>query len=427
VADRFILGWEEWLSLPDLGLPAIKAKVDTGARTSALHAFSVEPFGPSSRPMVRFGVHPIPGRDDVEVYSTAEVLDRREVTSSNGEHENRFVISTRVKMGDREWPIEVTLTNRDTMAYRMLLGRQAIKDDMFVDPTSSFRQPRLGYRTYGRPPTTGEGRAPLRIALITRQPESASNRRLARAAEERGHTLVHVDRTRVSLFVDTMQPAVFVDGRSLEGIGAVIVRTGRAISSLTTAIVRQLEMLGAHALNSADALARASDALTVRQTLARSGVLVPEAAVSYADIKGQSRSEGHILVDSLAPGSLGPLVRFAVVGGRAIAAMERDAPPTVLDDQPQWRRHEGRATDPARHLAEKAARALQLGLASVDIVDTRQGPMAADVTSSISVALFERMTGVTLAEAVVVELEQQTRALEQDRSRWNRNRDPSRT
>lgn len=398
--------------MPDLDLPAIKAKVDTGARTSALHAFTVEPFGPASRPMVRFGVHPIPGRDDVEVFCTSQVLDRREVTSSNGDRENRFVISTRVKMGDREWPIEVTLTNRDTMAYRMLLGRQAIKDDMFVDPTSSFRQPRLGYKIYGQPSRTGDGRQPLRIALLTRQPESVSNRRLTRAAEQRGHTLIHIDRTRVSLFVDTAQPAIFVDGRPLEGIDAVIVRTGRTISSFTAAIVRQLEMLGAHAPNSADALARSGDALAVRQTLAGSGVLVSEAAVSHVDAKGQDRSEGHILVDSLAPGGLGPLVRFAVVGGRAVAAIERDvAPPTALDGTPQWRQRERRATDRARHLAEKAARVLQLGLASVDIVDTRQGPLAAEVTSSISIALFERVTSVTLAEAVVIELEQQARTL----------------
>ncbi|NJO35966.1 MAG: ATP-dependent zinc protease, partial [Rhodospirillales bacterium] len=218
MADRFILGWEEWLSLPDLGLPAIKAKVDTGARTSALHAFTIEPFGSPSKPMVRFGVHPIPGRDDVEIYCTAEVLDRREVTSSNGEREQRYVISSRVQMGERVWPIEVTLANRDSMAYRMLLGRQAIKDDMFVDPTSSFRQPRLGYRVYGRPARTAEGRQALRIALITRQPESASNRRLARAAEQRGHTLISVDRTRVSLFVDTAQPAILVDGHPLADV-----------------------------------------------------------------------------------------------------------------------------------------------------------------------------------------------------------------
>jgi ribosomal protein S6--L-glutamate ligase len=144
----FILGWEEWVALPELRLPAIKAKVDTGARTSALHAYFVEPCGTGRKPMVRFGVHPIPRRSDVEVICTAAVVDRRHVASSNGERENRYVIATLLSIGSRQWPIEVTLTNRDTMSYRMLLGRQAITDGVLVDPGSSFCQPRLGYTLY---------------------------------------------------------------------------------------------------------------------------------------------------------------------------------------------------------------------------------------------------------------------------------------
>jgi ribosomal protein S6--L-glutamate ligase len=148
VAAPFILGWEEWVALPQLGLMAIKAKVDTGARTSALHAFYVEPFGSARLPKVRFGVHPIPRRNDLEIVCTAHVVDRRSVTSSNGEREMRYVISTPIRIGDREWPIEVTLTNRDAMSYRMLLGRQAIGDGVLVDPAASFRQPRLRYKLY---------------------------------------------------------------------------------------------------------------------------------------------------------------------------------------------------------------------------------------------------------------------------------------
>jgi ribosomal protein S6--L-glutamate ligase len=149
VAAPLILGWEEWVALPELGLPAIKAKVDTGARTSALHALFVEPFGSVRHPQVRFGVHPIPRRGDVEIVCTARVVDRRAVTSSNGERENRYVIATLLCIADRQWPIEVTLTNRDTMSYRMLLGRQAIAQGILVDPGSSFRQPRLRYKLYG--------------------------------------------------------------------------------------------------------------------------------------------------------------------------------------------------------------------------------------------------------------------------------------
>ena len=144
----FILGWEEWVALPELGLAAIKAKVDTGARTSALHAFYVEPFGSARGRKVRFGVHPMPRHSDVAIECTARLVDRREVRSSNGEREQRYVIETPIRIGEREWPIEVTLANRDMMAYRMLLGRQAIPGGGLVDPSSSFLQPKLRYKIY---------------------------------------------------------------------------------------------------------------------------------------------------------------------------------------------------------------------------------------------------------------------------------------
>jgi ribosomal protein S6--L-glutamate ligase len=145
-----VLGWEEWVALPELSLPAIKVKVDTGARTSALHAFYVEPFGPSRARKVRFGVHPLPRRRDLAIECTARIIDRREVTSSNGEREVRYVIETPLRIGERQWPIEITLANRNMMTYRMLLGRQAILAGMLVDPSSSFLQPKLHYNVYER-------------------------------------------------------------------------------------------------------------------------------------------------------------------------------------------------------------------------------------------------------------------------------------
>ena len=150
VAPPFILGWEEWVALPELGLPAIKAKVDPGARPSALHAYFVKPVGSKRKPRVRFGVPPIPRRADIEIVCSAPVVDQRDVTSSNGDREKRYVIATPIRIGDREWEIEVTLTNRNAMSYRMLLGRQAIGGGVLVDPVTSFRQPRLRYRLYER-------------------------------------------------------------------------------------------------------------------------------------------------------------------------------------------------------------------------------------------------------------------------------------
>ncbi len=133
-----ILGWREWIALPELGINAIKAKVDTGARTSVLHAFNVEPFMEKSVDKVRFSIHPIQRRTDKEIVCSADIVDQRWVTDSGGHKEKRYVISTAVTVGDRTWDIEMTLTNRDTMGFRVLLGRTALKNLYLVDPSASY-------------------------------------------------------------------------------------------------------------------------------------------------------------------------------------------------------------------------------------------------------------------------------------------------
>lgn len=132
------IGWREWVSLPDLGLPEIKAKIDTGARTSCLHAFSVEPFSKDGKDWVRFGIHPHQDDTETEVFSEAEVIDKRMISDSGGHKEERYVITTEVELANQRWPIEITLTNRDTMLFRMLLGRTAMANRMIVDPGKSF-------------------------------------------------------------------------------------------------------------------------------------------------------------------------------------------------------------------------------------------------------------------------------------------------
>jgi hypothetical protein len=135
---RPIIGWREWVTLPELGIEKIKAKVDTGARTSALHAFSLKPFKENGRDRISFDIHPLQHNTDKIITCTADIIDLRWVSDSGGHREERYVVHTPVVIGGASWPIEITLTERDTMLFRMLLGRSAIRKRYFVNPARSF-------------------------------------------------------------------------------------------------------------------------------------------------------------------------------------------------------------------------------------------------------------------------------------------------
>lgn len=132
------IGWREWIALPDLGIPALKAKIDTGARTSALHAFSVEPFMENGTQKVRFAIHPLQKRTDIELICVADVIDQRYVSDSGGHREMRYVIRSKIIIGTTEIEAEITLTDRDSMQFRMLLGRTALAGTFLVAPSLSY-------------------------------------------------------------------------------------------------------------------------------------------------------------------------------------------------------------------------------------------------------------------------------------------------
>lgn len=135
---KLTIGWKEWLTLPDLGIPAIKAKVDTGAKTSALHAFKVGPFQENGIDKVRFLIHPLQKRTDVIQTCVAPIVDQRMVSDSGGHKEMRYVISTTIVLGTLRIQAEMTLTDRDSMQFRMLLGRGAMAGLFFVNPSASY-------------------------------------------------------------------------------------------------------------------------------------------------------------------------------------------------------------------------------------------------------------------------------------------------
>lgn len=133
-----VAGWNETVSLPELGVDSIRVKLDTGAKTSALHAFNIVEVVREGMPWVEFEVHPLQNNDTEVIKCCTPISDHRYVTSSNGHKEKRYVIHSQLKLGASEWPIEITLTNRDEMSFRMLLGRSALENRVLVDPHRTY-------------------------------------------------------------------------------------------------------------------------------------------------------------------------------------------------------------------------------------------------------------------------------------------------
>lgn len=444
------VGWEEWLSLPELGLPALKTKVDTGAKTSALHAFDIEPFG-RTRPRVRFMVQPIPARPDLIIACSADIVDQREVTSSNGESEMRYVIETNVKMGDETWPIEVTLTNRTNMSYHMLLGRQALGDRLTVAPSDRFCQPELSYDVYASAKVREAApKRALRIAVLSRE-DNYSTRRLVEEGEKRGHGVEIIDTTRCYMAINATSPEVYYDGKRLPRFDVIIPRIGASITSYGTAVTRQFETLGTYCLNGAEGIASSRDKLYAHQLLARARIGMPTTAfaaspkdtsnliglvgtaplivkllestqgkgVVLAETKKAAESvidafrglKASFLVQDFVKEAAGEDVRCLVIGGRVVAAMKRSG----ADGDFRSNLHRGgsakvvRITKQERDVAVRAARTFGLGIAGVDLLRSSDGPKVLEVNSSPGLEGIETATGKNIASLLYDSIEKRVR------------------
>ena len=459
--DPVAIGWEEWVSLPDLGLPAIKAKADTGARTSSLHAFSVEPYVAGGKRFVRFGIHPVIDQPGIELFCTAELIGMREITSSNGESELRPIIRTHVRVAGREWPIEVSLANREGMTYRMLLGRSAMRGRLMVDPLASCLHGEMSPELYaGHRSRTPPARA-LKIGILSREPGSYTTRRLAEVADARGHMVEVINTTRCYMNITSERPEVLIGGHALSGFDAIIPRVGASVTFYGMAVVRQFELMGVYCLNGAQAIGRSRDKLYAHQLLAQAGVGMPATGMAHSPddtldliakvggaplvVKLLEGTQGkgvvltetrkaaesvigafrglraNILVQEYIKEAGGADVRCLVIGKRVVAAMRRQG----AEGDFRSNLHRGgrgekiRITREERATAVKAAKTLGLNVAGVDLLQSKAGPRVLEVNSSPGLEGIEKVTGKDIAGAIIeyVEANARPRAKAPARSR----------
>lgn len=417
-------GWEEWVDLPDLGIPAIKAKVDTGARTSALHAFDIETFGSASAPKVRFTVHPIQDRDDLIIPCSAPIIDRREVTSSNGESESRFVIESKLHVAGQTWPIEITLTNRSHMSTRMLLGRQALLDHISIVAADRFCQPELSYDVYHTARVReAQPKRALRIAVLSRE-NNYSTRRLVEEGETHNHVVEVIDTTRCYMAINALAPEVHYDGKRLPRYDAVIPRIGASITPYGAAVVRQFETIGTYCVNGSEGILASRDKLFAHQLMAGARIGMPNTAfaaspkdtgnliglvgtaplivkllestqgkgVVLAETKKAAESvisafrglKANFLVQDFVKEASGEDIRCLVIGTKVVAAMKR----TGAEGDFRSNLHQGgsassvRISREERETALRAARVFGLKLAGVDLLRSKTGPKVLEVNSS---------------------------------------------
>ncbi|MCL4161140.1 UNVERIFIED_CONTAM: hypothetical protein GTU68_019938, partial [Idotea baltica] len=271
-----VIGWREWVKLSDLGVSRIKVKVDTGARSSALHAYDVKEFTKDGEAWVRFKIHPDQRSSKKIVRAEAKILDYRMVKNTGGKATKRPVILTHVTLLDMTWSVELTLANRDEMGFRMLLGREAIRRRLLVDPGGSY---------YGGKPKRKkkpkqslvfeETNKTMKLGILSCSTKCYSTRRLVEAAKQRGHDVDVLNTTKLSIDLREREPGLYYDQKQIFDYDAVIPRIGTSITYFGTAVVRQFEQMDIYSVNSSAGITNSRDKLRSLQIFSRHNIGIP--------------------------------------------------------------------------------------------------------------------------------------------------------
>ena len=448
--DKIIVGSQEWCGLPGLRIPFIKARVDSGARTSSIHAFNIKTFKRNGESWVGFDVHPLQKDRQTTVHCESPVVDRRIIKSSNGGSEKRYVVRSELRLGAHSWDIELTLTNRDSMGYRMLLGREAMQGRILVDPSSSFHLSEPAQADITRCYGAADDKQGLKIGLLASDPALYSNQRLMDAGSERGHEMLFLNIRHCYIKLDADAPEVhYRGGRVINDLDAVITRIRPSVTFYGCALARQFESMGVYTINSSSAVAQSRDKLFSLQLLLKNGLDIPTTGfasspmdttdliemvggaplivkllegaqgmgVVLAETKKAAESvinaikslRANLLVQEFVEEAQGKDLRCFVIDGKVVASIQREAAAGGF----KANIHQGgtasviRVTQEERKLAAKAAKVLGLKVAGVDIIRSAKGPLLLEVNSSPGLEGIEAATGKDIAGLVIAAVEKQ--------------------
>lgn len=444
-----IIGSEEWCSFENFGIPAIKARVDSGAKTSSIQANNIKPFYKDTEEWVSFEVNPLQENRSITIKCEAKIYAKRTVKSSMGISEERIVVKTLTTMGSDSFEIELTLANRDSMEFRMLIGREALQNRFLVNPSVTNLLPEITqeeldhkYAAYKKEKTG------LKIALLASNPQLFSNKRLMEAGRARGHEMVFLNVEQAYMKFDAKEPQIrYRGGNIVDDFDAIIPRIKPSVTFYACALLRQFDAMGTYCLNSADAITQSRDKLLATQLFAKNDIHIPITGFANSPLdtkdlikmvngapliikllestqgKGVVLAETtkaaesvinafksvktNILVQEFIKEANGQDIRCFVVNGKVVASMQRQA------EKGEFRAniHQGgtastiKITTEERKLAIKAAKILDLPVAGVDIIRSNKGPLLLEVNSSPGLEGIEGATGLDIANIMMESIE----------------------
>lgn len=447
--DLKIIGSEEWCVFDELGVPGIKARIDSGAKTSSIQANNIKLFEKGAQEWVKFEVNPIQDNRSISIKCEAQVVDKRSVKSSSGISEDRYVIKTALTLGSEVFDIELTLANRDTMEFRMLLGREAINGRYMVNSAENYQIQEFSEDEIANKYTSFyKEKTGLKIALLASNPNLYSNKRIMEAGITNGHEMVFLNVEHVYMKLDAYSPEIrYRGGNILNEFDAIIPRIKPAVTFYGCALIRQFYNLGVYCLNTAEAITQSRDKLFASQLFSKNDIHIPITGFAKSPLdtkdlikmvngapliikllestqgKGVVLAETNkaaesvinafksvqtnILVQEFIKEANGQDIRCFVVNGRVVASMQRQA------EKGEFRAniHQGgkasviRITQEEKKLAVKAAKVMNLAVAGVDIIRSNKGPLLLEVNSSPGLEGIENATGKDIANAIIVAIE----------------------